>query len=296
MNARQLEIFRAIMHFGTLTRAAEELYVSQSALSQALLRMEDEIGMLFARERGRLRPTQLAERLLPEVERVFAEIDKLRNLTKEIRSGRLAPVRIAVSTPLLLSTLPPLLRHLMDSGSEIKILSTVQPISGVMRAVESGEADIGLTLIPSTSTDLRTEVIGKSEIVCLLHKAHRLVNREILSIADLADEPLISYIEENEFGAVIAKIFASENVPYKPHIAVDVSIATVMFVQLALGVAIVEGNTPWTAFEGVVMRPFRPLSTLPICIIKSRHRPPTRSQTIIEDCIRSLVAAKAANG
>lgn len=278
------------MVYGTLTRAAAELNVPQSALSQTLLRIEDEVGPLFRREKGRLQPTPLANRIFPEVDRVFSDFDRLRQMTQEIKSGRLAPVRLAVSTPLLLSTVPSLLRRVADQGDNIKIATSVLPIPAVMAAVEDGHADLGLTLLPSSSTSLRTEVVGQSEIVCILATDHELAANDIVTMADLRTRKLVSYTDDNEFGAIIAGAFRRASERYAPDYGVDVSIATVIFVQQTGGVGLVEGNTPWSAFRNVVVRPFRPLIPLPVCVIKSAMRMPTSSQTIIEDHIRSIAS------
>lgn len=64
MNLRQLEIFGAVMSTGTTVGAANLLNVSQPAVSQMILHMEDQLKFeLFHRQRGRLVPTQEAELL-----------------------------------------------------------------------------------------------------------------------------------------------------------------------------------------------------------------------------------------
>ncbi|MBS7700265.1 MULTISPECIES: LysR family transcriptional regulator [unclassified Chelatococcus] len=292
MNSRQLEVFRAIMHYGTLTRAAQELNVSQSALSQVLLRMEDQIGLLFLREKGRLIPTALAELLYPEVDRVFGEIQNLRNLTEEIRLGRMAPVRVSSSAPLLMSFLPPLKHAIRESGLGVELVADVHGVGVIFDKVAAGAAEIGLTMIPSSSPKLRTEVVGETEMVCLLPTDHRLTGRDTVDITDLRGEALISYRRDNDFGVILAKVYAESGSTFRPDIEIDVSMTSVIFVQQALGVAVVEGASPWSAFSGVTVRPFRPKVYLPICIITSAFRLPTRSQVLIENNLRQISQAR----
>jgi len=294
MNSRQLEVFRAIMHYGTLTRAAQELNVSQSALSQILLRMEDQVGPLFHRDKGRLVPTVLAEQLYPEVERVYTELEGLRNLTQEIKLGRMPPVRISASAPLLMSFLPPLKRCIKESGLGLDVISYVYSIDLIFNTLIDGQAEIGLTMIPSSSKELRTEIIGETEMVCLLPVGHRLAEQEFVTANDLKDEPLISYRRDNEFGILLAKRFAELGCTYKPDIEIDVSMSSVIFVQQALGVAVMEGASPWSAFAGVTQRPFRPRVPLPICLISNVHRAATKSQIFVERALRDLARQGAA--
>jgi len=70
MNLRQLEVFNAIMRFGSVTGAARELGVSQPAVSKILRHAEDQLGMrLFERLNGRLQPTMEAKAIQAEMER-----------------------------------------------------------------------------------------------------------------------------------------------------------------------------------------------------------------------------------
>jgi molybdate transport repressor ModE-like protein len=86
MNARHLEIFRAIMRHGSLTAAAEALHVSQPAVSKMLRHFESVIGYkLFERISGRLAATPEARLLYRDADRIFREIEALRVFSDRIR-------------------------------------------------------------------------------------------------------------------------------------------------------------------------------------------------------------------
>ncbi|WP_141287755.1 LysR family transcriptional regulator, partial [Ideonella azotifigens] len=69
---RQVEVFRAVMTTGHVTRAAELLHSSQPTVSRELARLEQVLGLaLFERVKGRLRPTVRALALLEEVEQSY---------------------------------------------------------------------------------------------------------------------------------------------------------------------------------------------------------------------------------
>src|SRR5207244_6208105 len=86
MNARQLEVFRAIMRNRSLTAAAEALHVSQPAISKVLRHFELQIGYrLFERLGGRLVPTAEAQLLYRDADRIFREIVVLQGLSDRIR-------------------------------------------------------------------------------------------------------------------------------------------------------------------------------------------------------------------
>ena len=98
MNARQLEVFRAIMRHGTLTAAAEAMNVSQPAVSKVLRHFESQIGYrLFERLGGRLVPTAEARLLIDDADRIFREIEALQILSDRIRDKQMGLLRIGAS-------------------------------------------------------------------------------------------------------------------------------------------------------------------------------------------------------
>lgn len=88
---RHVEVFRALMIAGSVTRAAELLHTSQPTVSRELARMEHSIGFpLFERIRGRLRPTMQALALYDEVRQSYAGLERVASA-----AARCAPIRTA---------------------------------------------------------------------------------------------------------------------------------------------------------------------------------------------------------
>ncbi|MEK1931977.1 MAG: LysR family transcriptional regulator, partial [Pararhizobium sp.] len=101
MNARQLEIFRAIMREGTITAAANALSVSQPAISKVLLHLESQLGYaLFDRIGGRLVPTMEAHLLYADVDRVFRQMEALNSLARDVGANKIGLLRIGVTLSL----------------------------------------------------------------------------------------------------------------------------------------------------------------------------------------------------
>jgi DNA-binding transcriptional LysR family regulator len=98
MNLRQLEVFRAVIETGSVTRAADRLHVTQPAASKMLAQFERELGFLaFTRVRKRLTPTPEATAVYREVERTFASIDYLERFASDLRGMRQG--RIVLGAP-----------------------------------------------------------------------------------------------------------------------------------------------------------------------------------------------------
>src|SRR5258708_22591989 len=100
MNARQLEVFRTIVRYRTLTAAAAALHVSQPAVSKVLRHLESQIGYkLFERVRGRLVPTAEAELLFKDADRIFPQIQVLKPFSNRIPAPPTALLPAAARPP-----------------------------------------------------------------------------------------------------------------------------------------------------------------------------------------------------
>ena len=301
MNARQIEAFRAIMRCGTLTGAAQAMDVSQPALSQLLLHAEDQLGFkLFQRLRGRLVPTLEAEQLLPEAERLHQDIEGFRRFAVDLKRGKAGSVRLAASAPAALSFVPRALEAFRRSSPEVRLLSYVVPLSVLTEMLSRGEADIGIAMSDRQRPDIRSETVGRTEIVCVLPSGHALSRRRSITFADLRGETLVSYRAESLPGDLLGRALAQEGVRFQPQIEIDVSVIALAFVQQGIGIALVDGLLPWDGFTGLVVRPFRPQVVLPVALMTGTRRPPSIAQqmlrTKLREALRVYAASPAAHG
>ncbi len=290
MNARQLEVFRTIMRCGTLTGAARALNVSQPALSQSLLHIEDALGLaLFRRVKGRLVPTPEAELLFPEADRLFRELENLRRFAGDLRYGKAGLVRLAASTPPSLSIVPRALASFRAARPGVQLRSYVVPAAVIAEMLVRGEADIGVAMNDQPVPLLETELVGRSEVVCVLPAGHRLAGRAAIGPAELARETLISYRADSLPAQLIERRLAEDGARLAPAVEIDVSITAIAFVRQGIGVAVVDGLLPWSEFAGLVTRPFRPAVSLPVCLLTSSRRPLSRNQALLREHLREAV-------
>lgn len=296
MNARQLEVFRTVMRCGTLTSAARTLNVSQPALSQILLHTEDELGFkLFKRVKGRLTPTPEAEQLFPEADRLFRDFDNLRRFAKDLKQGKAGLVRLAASAPPSLSIVPRALKAFRAARPGVRLLSYAVPVAVITEMLARGEADIGVAMDDTPTPLIDTDVIGHSEVVCVLRTGHALARREAVTLADLADQTVISYRPDSLPGMLIDRALARDGTRLRADVEIDVSIVALSFVSQGLGIALVDGLVPWSSFPGLVSRSFRPTVSLPLCLLTSSQRPLSRNQELLRKQLRDAVRDYAAD-
>lgn len=277
MNLRHLEVFRAIMRQGSLTAAAESLNVSQPAVSKVLRHFEGQIGYrLFERVGGRLAPTAEAHLLFRDADRIFREVEVLRDFSDRIRDKQLGLLRIAASAPPTFALLPQAMARFRRRNPGTRLVLHTLPAEEIGERILVGDIDLGLTMAAITEPQVRSIVIGQTEIVAVMRPDSRLAALETVTPRDLAGETMISYGTHPFAGRLLDRAFHEAGIERMAQIEITLSIAAAPLVARGLGVAVVDGLMPWHGFGDLVVRPFRPRQALNIVLSTNTALPQSR--------------------
>lgn len=278
MNARQLEIFHAVMRSGTITGAASFLGISQPAVSKAMRAIERRLGFRLLRPiKGRLYPTPEAQRLLPDADRIISELSAFERLTGEVKTGGTGLIRVVASSSSATALLPAATALFQKISPAVRISSHLLPARGVAEAVAAGEADFGLTLSPVQLPGLTVRTLGAAVMVFIAPLGHPLLEREMITPGDLTRYSLISFGRETHFGQLLDQAFEGVGVRRQIGLQVTMSIVAACYVQRGLGVALVDSFALNAGLAGLGWRPFTPAIVLPVTLMSqgnhllSRH-------------------------
>lgn len=291
MNARQLEIFHAVMRSGTITGAASFLGISQPAVSKAMQATERKLGFKLLRPiKGRLYPTPEAERLLPEADRIMGELSAFQRLAGEVRTGGAGLVRVAASSASATALLPMAAARFRRAHPTVRISSHMLPARAVAEAVATGMVDFGLALSPVQLPGLAVRTLGAAEMVCIAPPGHPLLKRDAVSPADIARYPLISFGSETHFGRLLDQTFEGADVKREVTLQVTMSVVAASYVQQGLGVAVVDSFILPLGLTGVAWRPFKPAILLPITLMTEGTHPLSKHGSHLVSAVEQVLA------
>ncbi|MEF0941418.1 LysR family transcriptional regulator [Rhizobium sp. BR 362] len=277
MNARQLEIFRAIMRDGTLTAAANSLGISQPAASKFLHHLESQLGYrLFDRIGGRLVPTMEANLLFADADRVFREIEALKSLARDLGAQKIGLLRLGISLAVTYSVLPKALLRFRAKHPEVKVHLHALPKREIAEALLLGDIDLAVTLSVIEAPTVRSEILSDVPIVAVMRADDPLTSKAAIGPSDLDGLPLISYGAHAEIGAGMDAAFASCGRQREVAIQIASSVGAVPLVREGLGIALVDGLVAWHGFEGLVARPFEPQLAMQMVAATNDARPASR--------------------
>lgn len=194
IDLRHLRYFLAVfeeLHFG---RAAQRLHIAQPPLSQAIRKLEQDLGVtLFERTSRAVKATSAGAALAEEARKVLASFDFAVAEVRRVGTAD-SPLRIGwvsyVPTRRLRRFLAALKEHDADLRTEVTHLHGLQQV-GRLRA---GDLDIGVLAHAEDYDDLEWEPLFQGEpLNVFLPQGHPLSGREVVTPADLAGETLLTY-------------------------------------------------------------------------------------------------------
>ncbi|MER8235312.1 LysR family transcriptional regulator [Streptomyces sp. NPDC094049] len=247
---RKLRVLRELSERGTVSAAAQALHLTPQAVSQQISALGRELGVQLTEPSGRrLRLTEAARIVLRHADAVFTQIEQLRAELAAHRSGERGQVAVAGFSTTLSALILPAVARLRETRPLLRTsLAEVDPPES-FSLLHRGETDVVISAdttrtAGSAGEDGRSD--GRFHRVALcddpfdiaLPEGHRLLGRERLVLADLAEETWIFATTGMCHDIGVAACTAAGFTPHASHAIGDWD-ATLSAVRLGLGVALV---------------------------------------------------------
>lgn len=162
VSLNQYRIFYAAAQCGSISKAAEKLYISQPAISRAVHSLEEGLGTkLFRREHRGVTLTEEGELLYGHLKNAFAEISTAEERIRELTESDSGHLRIGTSAVLCKNMLLPYLKGFAAEHPKIKITIECRSSRLTGELLESGAIDAALMVRPSTPEDISFYSLGE---------------------------------------------------------------------------------------------------------------------------------------
>jgi len=244
MNLRQLEYFVAIADAGSLSGAAERLFVSQPSLSQQIAALERELGgrLLERLPRG-VRLTAAGQSLLPEARAAIRHAERGRRLVRSALELEAGQLEVVASTSIAAGVLPAVLAVWQQSYPRIEVSLLEFPHRRVVdEAARDGAGDVAVGSPPANWSG-PVEHLGWEEFLVVLPDGDPLLESSSVSLAALAGRRWVHFAPSHGLAEVIDLCCA--NAGYAPRVAVRTSQvpAAPRFAATGLGPTLVPEHT-----------------------------------------------------
>ncbi|MEW1648953.1 LysR substrate-binding domain-containing protein [Streptomyces sp. NPDC091219] len=293
MDLRQLRYFLAVAeerHFG---RAAERLHMAQPPLSQAIRKLEAELGVeLFQRTTRRVDLTSAGRAYLDRVWSILAEVDAAAHHARRVAAGAVGHLTLGCVGSATYSLLPTLSRHLAAElpGIDFSFRGEML-VPDQVEALRSGAIDVALLRPPVADPVFTVHALRRDRLVVALPVEHSLAPKAQVRAADLAGVDLIVHWADRHSVMHDVVFGVLRDVGVEPQVRYEVGETSTLITLVAggLGVAIVPEPVTALTLRGVAYRPLvRPAAAIELAVAYRADRSEPHLALAVE-VIRKLI-------
>ncbi|YCH08997.1 LysR substrate-binding domain-containing protein [Arthrobacter sp. alpha11c] len=190
---RQLELFAALPEHSTLGSAAQQLHISESALSHAISELEAALGeqLCIRRKAKGMHLTPTGRHFAKRARELLREASALADGLGELRGELKGPVSLGCYTGLASNVLPAVLEGMAKRHPKVEISITVGDHADLLPALEDGSLDTAIVYDIGLPADVERKVIYQTEVMAVLGADDPLAQEEDIELEALASKPLI---------------------------------------------------------------------------------------------------------
>ncbi|KAA0142916.1 MAG: LysR family transcriptional regulator [Gimesia chilikensis] len=190
MEVDQLRYFLRVAERGNFTRAAEELNISQPALSRSIQKLEEELGQpVFERKTRSVALTDAGTLLQSRAQQILALIEDTKaEISDDGRSGQIRIGAIPTIAPFFL---PDLLRQFSTEFPAASIIVQEDTTDHLLKRCTQGEIDLAILALPVPAKYLEVEELFQEELLLVLPPDHPLVNKPQIRLNDIKALPFV---------------------------------------------------------------------------------------------------------
>lgn len=194
LTLKQLRAFAAVYRRGKLAAAAEELGVTQSAVSVLIRQAEETLGTrLFDRTTRSLVPTPAAEDAFGVVERILQDVQTLSVNFRDLSEGGRGRVRIAATPATAAAFLPKTARRFARRYANVGLLIIDCAPNQFLQHIEAERVDFGLGTPPPEGSEFTSRIVREDRIDLVCARDHPFARRDSVRWVELATETLIVF-------------------------------------------------------------------------------------------------------
>ena len=198
MSIQKYQVFLHVMEAGSVSRAAEDMGLTQSAVSHALSSLEEEFGFkLLTRSRAGVRLSSEGKRILPAIRDILSAEERLRETVSSIHGLSTGTIRVASFSSVAVHWLPAMLKAFQEQYPQIRFKLLNGDYHDVEQWLEEGAVDLGFVSLPTRAPGKVTPLM-EDRLLVILPKDHPLASLDSFPIGYARQETFISLLESSD--------------------------------------------------------------------------------------------------
>src|SRR6266849_9561653 len=250
MDIAGLKTFLAVAQERSFSRAAAKVHRTQPAVSQAVRRLERDLGeQLFDRSSKSGTLTDAGRVLQNYGQRLVRLAGETESVMRELRDLRRGRVLIGANEAAV-HTLLPLMARFCQRYPDIVVDVRRVPARQIAVEVQQGSLDFGALTFHPSEPGLLEVAVGSDELVLLVPPSHAFASRRQVAMEEVALEPVVAHNDPSPARERVLRLFEEHNVPLRMVISLPSLDGIKRAVELKLGVALLPRRCAITEIAG----------------------------------------------
>ena len=205
MELLQLKYFQHVAKHQNITKAANELHISQPSLSLTIKKLEEEIGIpLFRRVGKKIELNQYGEAYLKHVSRILTDLESAKDEVLELYGIKNTHISLSVNATLFLTEL---LRDFLIEHPNIKMTQSINTQDIIIESLKNGKIDFAITSPIIEIPEIETIELIEEEIVVIAPAKGKFGNIDYVYLKELSEENFIELTESYAFRLITQQLY-----------------------------------------------------------------------------------------
>lgn len=236
MTLKEYQAFILSIEKGSISKAAEELNSTQSAVTRLIINLEEELGFsVMKRNKAGTVLTEEGSRLFQTIKNIVDGDKKVEALALKIKGENTNKITVGTFSSVAVNWLPSIMSGFKKLHAEVEFGLINGNYDDISKALEDGIADVGFITLPSHS-NLKCYALVKDKILAVLPIDHNLSSLSAISVEEFAKEPVISLPEETDFDS--RTVFKNAGITPKIAYRTNDDYAMISMVENNLGICL----------------------------------------------------------
>jgi DNA-binding transcriptional LysR family regulator len=243
MSLRQLELFASVARNESFSRAAEEMHLTQPAVSVQIKHLEDGVGVpLFEYIGRKFFLTEAGRELYAVTSTVFESLERFEMMVSDIQGLKQGKLKLAVTTTAKYF-IPRILGAFCERYPGVDASLKVTNREGVIARIEENADDLYVMGQPPEELNVKATPFMENELVVIARREHPLVGKKRVSLARLMDEPFLMREPTSGTRMALERLLAERGVHARTRMELGSNEAIKQGVLGGLGVAVLSRHS-----------------------------------------------------
>ncbi|WP_415891815.1 LysR family transcriptional regulator [Neptuniibacter sp. PT8_73] len=238
MDTNTLQAFLAVAATGSFSKAADQLFLTQSAISKRIALLEDQLNSkLFDRIGRTVTMTEAGTALLPRAKDILLQLDDAKRLISNLNAGEITGnFKLAASHHISLHRLPPLLKQYTEACPKVELDLEFAESEIAYEGVLRGDLELALiTLSPEPDSSIHSEIIWDDVLRYVVAKDHPLAGCNTISLEQLTQVNAILPGSNTFTRSLVEKLFQQHALELNVSMSTNYLDTIRMMVSIGLG-------------------------------------------------------------